>query len=162
MEQRRYLLKSSTPFRYFAPCSLLPIQLFIFRFMRIHFITWILFLLLFCYFSGLRREKDNRGYDSFSKCKMYDVNWTTIQSWDYESGHDLKQLHNNLDVIGKYSHTNFTEEINHTQCSIEPGSCFSDRMGEKQRQKFIRRIGAWALTSYKALARNRRGSRCIL
>lgn len=49
----------------------------------------------------IRRETDVKGINAFSKCKMYDVNWTTIQSWDYENWNSTKH-HEKLNTIGKY------------------------------------------------------------
>lgn len=47
------------------------------------------------------RETDIKGVSTYSKCKMYDVNWTTIQSWDYENWNSTR--HNEkLNVLGKY------------------------------------------------------------
>lgn len=44
---------------------------------------------------------DGQGQNAFSKCKAYDVNWTTIQQWDYETWNSTKRQEK-LNVSGKY------------------------------------------------------------
>ncbi|XP_055297249.1 carcinine transporter isoform X2 [Sitodiplosis mosellana] len=46
----------------------------------------------------LPRETDVKGLTTFSKCQMYDVNWTTIQSWDYENWNSTRH-HEKLNVL---------------------------------------------------------------
>lgn len=59
------------------------------------------YFLSFIFLYEIHRELDVKGISTFSKCKMYNVNWTTIQSWDYENWNSTK-YHEKLDVIGKY------------------------------------------------------------
>lgn len=47
------------------------------------------------------RELDAGGQNAFSKCKMYDVNLTTIQSWDYAEWNSTKHHEKHM-VLGKY------------------------------------------------------------
>lgn len=65
-------------------------ELFIFRFFA-----------CVCVCGFIYRETDVKGQTSFSKCQMYDVNWTTIQSGDYEDW-NLTRHHEKLNVLGKY------------------------------------------------------------
>lgn len=56
----------------------------------------------FCFVFRLYRETDVKGVSTFSKCNMYDVNWTTIQSWDLDENWNSTRHHEKLNVLGKY------------------------------------------------------------
>lgn len=58
--------------------------------------------------SFIYRESNTSGENApFSKCKMYDVNLTTIQSWDYANWNSTKH-HEKHEVLG----TIFTQKSN--------------------------------------------------
>lgn len=57
------------------------------------------FVFIFSFISC--RETDVKGLTAFSKCQMYDVNWTTIQSWDYENWNSTRHQEKR-NVLGKY------------------------------------------------------------
>lgn len=59
------------------------------------------FVVIGFFFTLIYRETDVKGQTSLSKCKMYDVNWTTIQSWDYENWNSTR-YHEKLRVLGKH------------------------------------------------------------
>lgn len=58
-------------------------------------------LAIFIHSLSIHRETDLKGQTTFSKCQMYDVNWTTIQSWDYENWNSTGH-HEKLNASGKY------------------------------------------------------------
>lgn len=66
--------------------------------------------------SNFCRETDDNGIkkNSLSKCKMYNVNWTTIQTWDYENWNSTKN-HEKLDILGKYFGTATNSTITTTK-----------------------------------------------
>lgn len=66
----------------------------------LHGVIYFPFCFVFPFFFSYR-EIDVKGVSSFSKCKMYDVNWTSIQSWDYENWNSTRH-HEKLNVLGKY------------------------------------------------------------
>lgn len=69
------------------------------HFVRLLFIFH--FRCVFIFSSISCRETDAQGLSAFSKCQMYDVNWTTIQSWDYENWNSTRHQEK-LNVLGKY------------------------------------------------------------
>lgn len=67
------------------------------------FWCYLFLILVFAFISSFIscRETDVTGLTAFSKCQMYDVDWTTIQSWDYENWNSTRHQEK-LNVLGKY------------------------------------------------------------
>lgn len=61
----------------------------------------VFLLMYFIVLSFINRESGPGGVSAFSKCKMYDVNLTTIQSWDYADWNTTKH-HERHKALGKY------------------------------------------------------------
>lgn len=66
-------------------------------FMLFVYMFFIIFFYTICFY----RESGTGDVQPLSKCKMYDVNLTTIQSWDYADWNSTKH-HENQTVLGKY------------------------------------------------------------
>lgn len=53
---------------------------------------------------------DTKGRDSFSKCRMFDVNWTTIEWW-VNTNQNIEEMQSNLEIKGKFDSLTFQREF---------------------------------------------------
>lgn len=89
------------------------------------------------------REVDVKGISAYSKCKMYNVNLTTIQSWDYENWNATERKEK-LGVVGKYC------ECDNNKDSSKSSKTRSEKNGKiKYNRHCVLTVFCWSVSVYE-------------